>query len=141
MKPATIFWATLGVILAVLLALLAYDRLGFGTNVRGSINYEVQGELPAGSQLIIELLDTSYQDAPSITVVRQVVADPGPPPHKFDIDYGSAEIDSSSTYSVGVRIEGPAEELFFINDTAHDVITRGNPKRVDIDLVPVLPPT
>lgn len=141
MKPLTILWVALGLILAVLLALLVYNRLGFGTNVRGSINYQIQGELPAGSQLIIELRDTSYQDAPSITVVRQVVADPGPPPHRFDIDYGSAAIDGSNTYSIGVRIEGPAGELFFINDIAHDVITGGNPKQVDIDLVPVLPLT
>lgn len=89
--------------------------------------------------MTIELRDTSYQDASSITIARQVIADPGSPPHNFKIGYGSLSIESRATYSIGVRIEGPADELFFINDTSYEVITRGNPKKADIELVPVLP--
>lgn len=95
--------------------------------------------MPAGSTLQIKLRDTSHQDASSIVVFKQALTDPGPPPHSFRINYGSLGIIDSAIYSVSVRVEGPEGELFFINDTVHEVITRDNPKWVDIELVPALP--
>lgn len=139
MKPKIFLKVLAPLAIVGILAFVAYIWLGSGSYVRGSITYDIAGDLPPGSVLSIELRDTSYQDVSSRTLVRRVIVDPGPPPHSFKISYGPLEIDDSATYSVGVRIEGPDKDLFFINDTAHDVITRGNPKRVDIELVPVLP--
>ncbi|MCE2512796.1 MAG: YbaY family lipoprotein [Acidimicrobiia bacterium] len=50
------------------------------------------------------------------------------------------DIDSRNTYSVSARIEESDGRLAFINDTAYDVITRGNPKKVDMVLVLVEAP-
>lgn len=139
MKLRTLLKILIPLATAGVLALVAYIWLGLGPYVQGSINYNLDGTLPPGSTLAIELRDTSYQDASSRILIRRVIVDPGPPPHSFKINYGSLAIDASATYSVSVRVEGPNTELFFINDIAHDVITGGNPKRVDIELVPVLP--
>ena len=50
------------------------------------------------------------------------------------------DINSRNTYSVSARIEESDGRLAFINDTAYDVITGGNPDRVDMVLVLVEPP-
>ena len=121
--------------MVVLLGFLVYDWLGLGTNVRGSINYELEGPLPSGSSLVIELRDTTHQDASSKLIVRQIIADPPPPPHSFKLSYGSAEINASSTYSIQVKIKDSNGRLLFTNDTSSDVITGGHSKRIDLELV------
>ena len=123
--------------MVVLLGFLVYDWLGLGTNVRGSINYELEEPLPPGSSLLIELRDTTYQDAPSELILHQIIVDPPPPPHSFKLSYGSAEIDASSVYSIQAKIKDSTGRLLFINDTSYDVITGGHSKRVDLELVSV----
>ena len=50
------------------------------------------------------------------------------------------DIKSRNTYAIQARIIESDGRLAFINDTAYDVITRGNPSRVDMLLVLVQPP-
>ncbi len=137
MRASTALRIVIGLGLIVLLGFLAYDWLGLGSSVRGSINYELEEPLPSGSRLIIELRDTSYQDASSKLIVRQIIADPPPPPHSFKLGYGSVEVDTSSTYSIQAKIEDANRRLLFINETAYDVITGGHSKKVDLELVSV----
>ena len=73
-------------------------------------------------------------------IAEQIISDPGQVPISFDVGYDPDDIESRNTYSVSARIEESDGRLAFINDTAHDVITRGNPKRVDMVLVLVEPP-
>ena len=62
-------------------------------------------------------------------------------PIDFDLRYVSDEIDDRNTYSISAVItEGDGPRMAFTNDTAYDVITRGNPRRVDMTLVMVEPP-
>ena len=88
----------------------------------------------------MQVRDTSYADAVAELVAEQVITDPGQVPISFEVDYDPGDIDSGNTYSVSARIEEADGRLAFINDTAYDVITRGNPKRVDMVLVLVQPP-
>jgi len=58
----------------------------------------------------------------------------------FRVLYPRGAINSHNTYSVSVRTEEEDRRLAFINDTAYDAITHGNPSRADMVLVIVEPP-
>lgn len=108
--------------------------------VTGTVTYREQIALTPGARLIVQIRDTSYADAAAELVAEQVISDPGQVPIKFKVLYDPDYIDSRNVYSVSARIEESDGRLAFINDTAYDVITRGNPKRVDMGLVLVEPP-
>ena len=55
--------------------------------------------------------------------------------------YNRNDIEPRNTYAVSARIIEPEGRLIFLNDTAYDVITRGNPNRVEMLLVLVQPPS
>ena len=109
-------------------------------SVSGSVTYREQLALSPGAKLVVELLDVSLQDAPSKLIAQQTISDPGQAPIEFNIEYNSDDIDPRNTYAVGASIIESDGRLAFINDTAYDVITRGNPDRVDMILVLVEPP-
>ena len=88
----------------------------------------------------MQIRDTSLQDVASVLIAEQVLPDPGQVPIRFEIPYASATIDPRNTYSISARIDEADGRLAFINDTAYDVITRGNPTKVDMVLVMVQPP-
>ena len=82
----------------------------------------------------------SYSDAPSTLIARQTITGPGQVPIKFKVEYNRDDIDSRNAYSISADIIESDGRLAFINDTAYEVITRGNPKGVDMVLVLVQPP-
>ena len=106
----------------------------------GTVTYRERIALTPGAKLIVQKRDTSYADAAAELIAEQVISAPGQVPISFEVDYDPDDIDSRNTYSVSARIEESAGRLAFMNDTAYDVITRGNPKRVDMVLVLVQPP-
>ena len=61
-------------------------------------------------------------------------------PIKFKVEYSRQDIDSRNRYSVSARIVESDDRLAFTNDTAYEVITHGNPDKVDMLLVLVQPP-
>jgi len=111
-----------------------------GSSVSGTVTYRERIALTPDARLIVQIRDTSYADAAAELIAEQVISDPGQVPISFEVDYDPDDIDSRNTYSVSARIEESDGRLAFINDTAYDVITRGNPKRVDMVLVLVQPP-
>ena len=111
-----------------------------GSSVTGTVTYRERITLTPDARLIVQVRDTSYADAAAELVAEQVISDPGQVPISFEVDYDPGDIDSRNTYSVSARIEEADGRLAFINDTAYDVITRGNSKRVDMVLVLVQPP-
>ena len=114
--------------------------LDSGSSVIGTVTFRERIALTPGAKLIVQIRDTSYADAAAELITEQVISDPGPVPISFDVDYDPDDIESRNTYSVSARIEESDGRLAFINDTAYDVITQGNPKRVDMVLVLVEPP-
>ena len=119
---------------------VAGSVLGTGSSVTGTVTYSEQIGLTPGATLIVQIRDTSYADASAELIAEQVISDPGQIPIKFEVDYDPDDINSRNTYSVSARIEESDGRLVFINDTAYDVITRGNPKKVNMVLVLVEPP-
>ncbi|MYC29977.1 MAG: hypothetical protein F4X65_07810 [Chloroflexi bacterium] len=144
-------------LLASLLALAACQR-GAGTSpdatattevasgnranafVSGSVTYRERLALTPGARLEVELRDTSLQDAAAPLVAEQVIENPGQVPIEFEVGYNRDDINSRNTYSIQARIIEDDGRLAFINDTAYDVITRGNPGKVEMVLVMVQPP-
>ena len=111
-----------------------------GSSVSGTVTYRERIALTPGATLIVQVRDTSYADASAELIAEQVISDPGQVPISFKVAYDRDDIDSRNTYSVSARIEESDGRLAFINDTAFDVITRGNPRKVDMVLVLVEPP-
>ena len=129
-------------LLIVVIGLLALVVVsgGVGASLTGTVTYRERIALTPGATLTVQLLDTSYADAPSEIIAKQIITDPGQVPIKFDIRYRRGDIDPGNTYSVSARIDEADGRLVFINDTSYEVITRGNPRRVDMVLVLVQPP-
>ena len=109
-------------------------------SVSGTVTYRERIALTPGAMLVVELRDTSYQDAAAELIARQTISDPGQVPIRFKVEYNREDIESRNTYSVSARIIESDGRLAFTNDTAYDVITRGSPSKVDMLLVLVQPP-
>ena len=109
-------------------------------SVSGTVAYRERLALSSGASVVVELRDVSYADAPSTLIARQTITDPGQVPIEFEVEYNRDDIDSRNTYSISADIIESDARLAFTNDTAYEVITRGNPDKVDMVLVLVQPP-
>ena len=109
-------------------------------SVTGSVTYRERLALTPGAALVVELRDVSYADAPAPLIARQTISGPGQVPIKFEVRYNRQDINPRNTYGLSARIVESDGRLAFTNDTAYDVITRGNPDKVDMLLVLVEPP-
>ncbi|MDE2766663.1 MAG: YbaY family lipoprotein [Chloroflexota bacterium] len=113
----------------ILLAALAL-AVGFcvqrHNTVTGTITFQGNPTVPAGAVLTVSLRDVSYQDAPSKLIASQTIPNPQRFPIDFAIRYQPNDIDPRATYGLTIRVT-INDRLIFINDTAFDVLTRGNP--------------
>ena len=124
----------------VFVAVACNTLFGSGDSVSGSVAYRELIALSPGARLEVQLRDVSYQDAAAPPISEQVISNPGQVPIEFEIQYDPEDIDPRNTYSVQATIFESDGRMAFINDTAYEVITRGNPDRVDMLLVMVQPP-
>ena len=109
-------------------------------SVGGTVTYRERLALSEGATLIVELRDVSYADAAAPLIARQTIENPGQVPIRFEVGYHRDDLDDRKTYAVSARIVESDGRLAFTNDTAYEVITRGNPRSVDMLLVLVEPP-
>lgn len=109
-------------------------------SVSGTVIYRERLALTPGARLEVELRDTSLQDTAAPLVAEQVIENPGQVPIRFKVEYNKDDINPRNTYSIQASIIEDDGRLAFINDTSYDVITRGNPGKVDMLLVMVEPP-
>ena len=108
--------------------------------VSGSVTYRERLALTPEATLIVELRDVSYADASAALIARQTIDGPGQAPIRFRVEYNRDDIDERNRYSIQAKIIEADGRLAFTNDTAYEVITRGNPNKVDMLLVLVQPP-
>ena len=111
------------------------SRAGTNASVTGTVTYRERLTLTAGATLAVVLRDVSYADAAAPLIASHTITNPGHVPIQFKVDYNQDDIDPRNTYSVSARIIESDGRLAFTNDTVYDVITRGNPNRVDMLLV------
>ncbi|UYZ59451.1 YbaY family lipoprotein [Hymenobacter latericus] len=103
-------------------------------SVTGTVAYRERIALPPNAVLRVQLQDVSRQDAPAVEVASATVESRGRQvPLPFVLRYDTARIDPTNTYAVQARIEVDGR-LMFTNDSAYPVITRGNPKQVQMML-------
>ncbi|KAF9348950.1 hypothetical protein BGX26_012699 [Mortierella sp. AD094] len=95
------------------------------------------------SKVLIQLLDVSLMDAPSVTLSEQILVT-GPEetmlfPIEFSLQYDPERIEERNTYSVSVRVEdADSDNLTWISTSYHNVLTRGEPSdgvEVNVDLL------
>ena len=148
---ATTLAATITALLPALAAACASDPAPAGklevtsgrspnASVSGSVTYRERIALTEGAKLVVELRDVSYADAAAPLIARQTIENPGQVPIRFEVGYHRDDIEDRNVYGISARIIEADGRLAFTNDTAYDVITRGNPRRVDMLLVLVEPP-
>ncbi len=130
------FFPVAGFFLLLLLVIFIYRTYISSPSVTVTVDYGQQ-TLPQDAELVIQLRDVSYQDASSILIAEQRLLSPGPGPIKFKIDYDKDDIKEENTYGVSAAIYNSERQLIFISDTAYEVITDGNPTKVNLNLVAI----
>ncbi len=113
---------------------------GIGTMdnvVSGTVTYRQRSALPADAILTVRILDASRADASATVIAEQRVPTAGKQvPIPFDLAYDRSKIQERNRYVVRAEIRD-GERLLFTTDTSYPVITQGNPRSVEIDLVSV----
>ncbi len=105
--------------------------------VSGTVTYRQRVALPATAVLTVKLVDVSRADAPASTILEQRVETAGKQaPFDFDFAYDRSRINERNRYAVQAEVRDNGR-LIYITDTSYPVITQGNPKNVEIVMVPV----
>lgn len=106
-------------------------------SLSGSVTYRERMALPSDAALLVQLSDISIADAPAPVIAETTLAVAGRQvPLPFELGYDTGRVDSNRTYAVRATIRSGGR-MIFTTDTAHHVITRGNPSRVELLLVHV----
>ncbi|MDM0008514.1 YbaY family lipoprotein [Variovorax sp. J22G73] len=105
--------------------------------VSGTVAYRERMALDPKAVVVVQLLDVSRMDAPSTVLAEQrIEANGRQPPFAYELKVDVARIDPRMRYAVSARILR-GEQLLFINDTQHPVLTQGAGASVDLVLVRV----
>ena len=125
----------LGAALLLVTAFLALgcSELGEGS-VAGKVRFHRDIELPRGATVVVSLRDTSLADAPSGELGRDVIRGASQLPTWFQIEYDPREIRPGGEYSLQAEVR-LGDELLYLHDTVHPVITRGAPRNIDLLVV------
>ncbi len=110
---------------------------GAFVDLGGSVTWNAASPLPSDAVLIIRAQDTARADAPALTLADQRL-DPGgrPVPIPFRLTIDRDLIGKNAQITIAARIERKGK-LLFISDSIHRAFSDGQPRQVDIKLVPV----
>jgi putative lipoprotein len=107
--------------------------------VSGTVAYRERIALDPSAEVVVQLLDVSRMDAPSVTLAEQrIKANGKQPPFAYELQVDAARIDPRMRYAVSARILR-GEQLLFINDTQYPVLTQGGGTSANLVLVRVSP--
>lgn len=111
---------------------------GVVTNtVTGTVSYMVRMALPPTAVIEVKLQEVSLADAPAkVLAEEKITLGERQVPVPFSLTFDPAKIEQNHIYSVSARITVDGG-LRFMADQSFPVITRGNPKRVELILKPV----
>jgi putative lipoprotein len=103
--------------------------------LKGTVNYRERIALPPDSMIVISLTDNSPVILTTRIIAEAVLrADGKQVPIAFELPYDRARIASDHDYGVRAAIRS-GDRILFETSGAYPVITRGNPKRVELHLV------
>ena len=103
--------------------------------VTGTVTYLEKIALPPDAMVEVQLLDVSKQDTPGDVVNEQTILNPGQPPIPFSVEYDPTRIVSNHRYAIQAKISFGGE-LKYTNQSAYNVITNGNPTKVEVVVQP-----
>lgn len=109
---------------------------GSGDTVSGEVRFHRDVDLPDGATVTVKLLDTSLADASAVELGAVVIENAERLPVAFSIEYDPSKVDSRAEITLQARVEVGAD-LLYINDTVHPVLTRGNPRNSDVQVISV----
>lgn len=101
--------------------------------VTGEAIYLERIAVPPDARLEVVLEDISRADAPAERIGEVTIRDAGQPPYPFTIEYDARQIDPRHTYRLAARLYD-GENLLFVTDEVHQVITRGFPSAATLRL-------
>lgn len=102
--------------------------------ITGIVTFSERIGLTPESRLEMQLLDVSLADAPAKVIATMAADNPGQAPIPFSLAYDPTMIDERHSYSVSAKIFD-RDQLIFISDTVHPVITRGADDEVTVRTV------
>ena len=131
-------WYLVHVIWLAIVAAAACSAVGCssGNTISGEVRFHRDVDLPDGATVTVKLQDTSLADASAIELGQDVIENADRLPVRFSIEYDPDHIDDRAEITLSARIE-VGDELLYINDAVHAVLTRGNPRNSDIRVISV----
>ncbi|GGG47243.1 hypothetical protein GCM10011378_24290 [Hymenobacter glacieicola] len=103
-------------------------------SITGTVAYRERMALSPTAVVRVQLQDASLQDVAAIVIDSVTIRPNGRQvPLPFTLRYDTARIQPNNTYTLQARITDGGR-LLFRTDVAYPVLTRGNPKRVDLQL-------
>ena len=130
------FIAYLISIVALAAAVCTAIACGSSNTVSGEVRFHRDVDLPDGATVTVRLQDTSLADASAIELGRDVIENVDSLPVRFSIEYVSSQVEGRAEVTLSARVE-VGDELLYINDTVHPVLTRGNPRNSDVRVISV----
>ena len=128
----------MAVLATALAATVACAPQGSEGSVSGEVRFAREVELPEGAVVTVRLLDISLADAPSVELGRDVIEDADRLPVGFRIEYDRDRVVSGNEYSLSADVRH-GDDLLFVNDTVHPVLTRGVPANSDVVVISTNP--
>lgn len=123
----------LAIALAACSANEAPEQDGALAAVAGVLAYTGRTQLSPEATIEVELLDVSSADDAEV-ISTQRIRNPGQLPVHFRLEYAPERIDATHRYTVQARIRDGGR-IVFATDTAYPVITAGNPRAVQIEMI------
>ncbi len=122
---------------ALLAAAAACGGGGTGS-VGGEVRFAREVALPDGAVVTVILIDSSLADAPATELARDVIPGAGRLPVRFRIEYDPGDVSAGREYTLSAAVRR-GDELLYVNDTVHPVLTRGAPANRDVVVVSTNP--
>jgi uncharacterized lipoprotein YbaY len=106
-------------------------------SVSGTVTYMARMALPPEAVVDVQLQDVSRADAKAAVIAEdKITVGERQVPIPFELKVDAAKIEPSHTYAVRARILVDGE-IRFASEQAYNVLTKGNPAKVEIVVKPV----
>lgn len=126
------------VLAAVLAATVACGSFGSTGAVTGEVRFAREVVLPEGAVVTVRLLDTSLADASSVELGRDVIENAERLPVRFRIEYDRDQVSDRNEYSLSADVRH-GDDLLYVSDAVHPVLTRGASRNSDVVVVSTNP--
>ena len=126
------------VLAAFLGTAVACDSSGSAGVITGEVRFAREVALPEGAVVTVRLLDTSLADASAVELGRDVIENADRLPVRFRIEYDRDRISDRAEYTLSADVRH-GDDLLYINDTVHPVLTRGASRNSDVMVVSTNP--